>query len=102
MTSSYFGLETEENKTNLAVNNYPTVTGFLLRSDVVSGWPGLLVDGYNEDDTKKIELLRMERLSASGLKLRAQNKDDAASLVHDESQLCVCIVHCTLYNLRNY
>ena len=57
----------QENKTNLAVNNYPTVTGFLLRSDVVSGWPGLLVDGYNEDDTKKIELLRMERLSANVL-----------------------------------
>lgn len=65
----------QENKTNLAVNNYPTVTGFLLRSDVVSGWPGLLVDGYNEvvnndqpvDEDKKIELLRMERLSANVL-----------------------------------
>jgi hypothetical protein len=65
----------QENKTNPAVNNYPTVTGFLLRSDVVSGWPGLLVDGYNEvvnndqpvDEDKKIELLRMERLSANVL-----------------------------------
>lgn len=65
----------QENKTNLAVNNYPIVTGFLLRSDVVSGWPGLLVDGYNEvvnndqpvDEDKKIELLRMERLSANVL-----------------------------------
>jgi hypothetical protein len=65
----------QENKTNPAVNNYPIVTGFLLRSDVVSGWPGLLVDGYNEvvnndqpvDEDKKIELLRMERLSANVL-----------------------------------
>jgi hypothetical protein len=65
----------QENKTNPAVNNYPTVTGFLLRSDVVSGWPGLLVDGYNEvvnndqpvDEDKKIELLRMERLSPNVL-----------------------------------
>lgn len=65
----------QENKTNPAVNKYPTVTGFLLRSDVVSGWPGLLVDGYNEvvnndqpvDEDKKIELLRMERLSANVL-----------------------------------
>lgn len=57
----------QENNTNPAVNNYPTVTGFLLRSDIVSGWPGLLVDGYNEDDTKKIELLRMERLSTNVL-----------------------------------
>ncbi|MDB9389651.1 hypothetical protein [Microcystis aeruginosa] len=65
----------QENKTNPAVNNYPIVTGFLLRSDVVSGWLGLLVDGYNEvvnndqpvDEDKKIELLRMERLSANVL-----------------------------------
>jgi hypothetical protein len=65
----------QKNKTNLAVNNYPIVTGFLLRSDVVSGWQGLLVDGYNEvvnndqpvDEDKKIELLRMERLSANVL-----------------------------------
>ncbi|HBE21082.1 MAG TPA: hypothetical protein DEG17_05480 [Cyanobacteria bacterium UBA11149] len=65
----------QENNTNPAVNNYPTVTGFLLRSDIVSGWQGLLVDGYDEvvhndrlvDDTKKIELLRMERLSANVL-----------------------------------
>jgi hypothetical protein len=27
-------------------------TGFLLRSDVVQGWPGLLVDGYDASDNK--------------------------------------------------
>jgi hypothetical protein len=32
----------------LLLTHYPIVTGFLLRSDVVSGWQGLLVDGYNE------------------------------------------------------
>jgi len=42
-----------------------TVTGFLLRSEVVSGWPGLQVDGY--DDSKKLTLLRMDRLSANVL-----------------------------------
>jgi hypothetical protein len=65
----------QDNKKNPAVNTYPIVTGCLLRSDVVSGWPSLLVDGYNEiisndaavDDSKKIELLRMERLSANVL-----------------------------------
>lgn len=42
------------------------LSGFLLRSDVVSGWPGLLVDAF---DTKgqKLESLRTERLSASVL-----------------------------------
>ncbi len=47
------------------------VTGFLLRSDVVSGWPDLQVDGYDEivdgDDFEpsedKLTILRMDRLS---------------------------------------
>jgi hypothetical protein len=48
------------------------MTGFLLRSEVVAGYPGLLVDGYpssessSETDTK-LELLRMERLSENVL-----------------------------------
>jgi len=40
--------------------------GFLMRSAVVSGWPGLEVAGYigtDENDNAKIPLLRMERLS---------------------------------------
>ncbi len=40
------------------------ITGFLLRSEVVAGWPGLLVEGYtNETDQKALRLLRMDRLS---------------------------------------
>ncbi len=40
------------------------ITGFLLRSEVVAGWPGLLVDGYmNETDHEALRLLRMDRLS---------------------------------------
>lgn len=38
------------------------VTGFLLRSDAVSGWPGLLVDAMNAA-ALTLECLRMERLS---------------------------------------
>lgn len=65
----------KDNNTSPAVNPHETVTGFLLRSDVVAGWPGLLVDGYskvvnNEDSTSdkdKLELLRMDRLSANVL-----------------------------------
>lgn len=30
------------------LNSTKTMSGFLLRSDVVAGWPGLLVDGYSE------------------------------------------------------
>ncbi len=65
-------------KDTLALTPYEQVCGFLLRSDVVAGWPGLLVDGYgitppaNDpekalDDTNKLPLLRMDRLSANVL-----------------------------------
>jgi hypothetical protein len=48
----------------LVQTRHDIVTGVLLRSDVVSGWPGLLVDGYaDENDTTPLTLLRMERLS---------------------------------------
>lgn len=50
---------------------YANLSGFLLRSSVVSGWPGLLVDGYDQvitDNTfvaghAPLKLLRMDRLS---------------------------------------
>ncbi|AKT39602.1 hypothetical protein [Chondromyces crocatus] len=52
------------------------MSGFFMRSQVVSGWPGLLVEGYSEviDDEdavpaadKALPLLRMERLSENTL-----------------------------------
>jgi hypothetical protein len=65
-------LKHKKNKTSPAVNPHEIVTGFLLRSDVVAGWPGLLVDGYDvKDDSiydqNKLELLRMDRLSKNVL-----------------------------------
>lgn len=55
--------------------DYAGLSGFLLRSSVVSGWPGLLVDGYAEVITdpdfvpthSPLPLLRMERLSPNVL-----------------------------------
>lgn len=53
-----------------------TITGILLRSEVVYGWPGLLVDGYGSSisdseplvtSEKPLRLLRMERLSKNVL-----------------------------------
>ncbi len=52
------------------------ITGFLLRSSVVSGWPELLVDGYSvivpgndfvPPGEDRLFMLRMERLSANVL-----------------------------------
>ena len=43
-----------------------TRAGFLMRSAIVSGWPGLEVCGYQtpaEDDAARLKLLRLERLS---------------------------------------
>jgi len=65
----------KNNNNSPAANPHETVTGILLRSDVVSGWPGLLVDGYDQafhhdhaiPDENKLQLLRMDRLSANVL-----------------------------------
>jgi hypothetical protein len=46
----------------------PMLTGFLLRSEVVSGWPGLVVDGYADAGGQKPVLMhRMDRLSSGVL-----------------------------------
>lgn len=37
------------------------ITGFLLRSDVVTGWPGLQVDGYS--DNQHLSCLHVDRLA---------------------------------------
>ncbi|MER5755861.1 hypothetical protein [Streptomyces sp. NPDC002088] len=55
-----------------------TITGFLLRSRTVSGWPALHVRGYreevgpddgrtDEDDPRRLRLLRLERLAPAVL-----------------------------------
>jgi hypothetical protein len=58
----------------------PTITGFLLRSRAVSGWPGVHVRAYGpgfqapsedaiipEDDPHRLHLLRLERLAPAVL-----------------------------------
>ncbi|MDF5736620.1 MULTISPECIES: hypothetical protein [unclassified Nostoc] len=49
-------------------NSEQPLSGFLLRSAVVSGWPGLEIEAYpsgadTEDPNQKLKILRMERLS---------------------------------------
>ncbi len=52
--------------TSPAVNPYDQITGFLLRSDLVAGWPGLLISGYDSNG-KTLSLLRKEYLSPNVL-----------------------------------
>lgn len=62
-------------KPNPATNPHGQVSGFLLRSDVVSGWPDLQIDAYDQvvednrflPDSNKLELLRLDRLSKNVL-----------------------------------
>jgi hypothetical protein len=46
----------------------PVMSGVILRSDLVAGWPSLMVEGYASSDpseASKLELLRYERLGQS-------------------------------------
>jgi hypothetical protein len=52
---------------NLVRSPHEIVTGLLLRSDVVTGWPGLLVDWYDGENNETKSPLRMERLSKNVL-----------------------------------
>lgn len=47
-------------------NPHPAVTGVVLRSEVVSGWPGLQVDGYDQNN-HLLKALRTQRLSPNVL-----------------------------------
>lgn len=78
-------LDEEERRVRLpggeAVQQGPAgpVTGFLLRSRAISGWPGVHVRGYREElgaaddatipesDPRRVKLLRMERLAPAVL-----------------------------------
>ena len=41
-----------------------TVTGIVIRSEVVSGWPGLEIMGYSDTEgTNELDILRMDRLA---------------------------------------
>ncbi|NDY73030.1 hypothetical protein DO021_16570 [Desulfobacter hydrogenophilus] len=52
------------------------VTGFLLRSQVVSGWPKLEVVAYGQDGTELTNVLRMEHISPSLLLYLVEGKID--------------------------
>jgi hypothetical protein len=52
----------ESHEDSPAANPHDKVSGFLLRSDVVAGWSGMVVDGYDAGG-KRLESLRADRLS---------------------------------------
>lgn len=59
---------TWDNDNNPLKNKDKIITGFLLRSEVVAGWPDLQIEGFNNvkdkhDDADKLKLLRGDRLS---------------------------------------
>lgn len=77
-------IDTEERRVRMVGADQPdvaaadTITGFMLRSRAVSGWPALHVRGYrseigpddgkvSEDDERRLRLLRLERLAPAVL-----------------------------------
>lgn len=75
-----------------------TLTGFLLRSRAVSGWPGLHVRAYSEDvlpddelstvaesDPRRLKVLRLERLAPAVLLVIF---DGVPAVVHVEEPRC--------------
>ena len=77
VTSSDHALDTAIAATETALTAAP-VSGFILRSEVVSGWPGMQVEGYDVtptvgheadplSDSDKINVIRQERLSKNVL-----------------------------------
>ncbi|MFM7573112.1 MAG: hypothetical protein ACKO4S_08275, partial [Snowella sp.] len=62
---------TWDNDNNPLKDKDKVITGFLLRSEVVAGWPDLQIEGFNNvkdvkdqhDDADKLKLLRGDRLS---------------------------------------
>jgi len=62
----------EEKGTGPQENDRPAMTGILLRSDLVSGWPSLMVEGYKGDENEikkedKLTIKRFERLGPNVL-----------------------------------
>jgi hypothetical protein len=57
-------LKAQEQRTG-NVSNQPlqTLTGFILRSSVVPGWPGIEATAYARDSENELTLLRFEKLS---------------------------------------
>ena len=76
-----------------ATSTSGTITGFLLRSRVVSGWPGMHVRAYDRElpgddnvivpqsDTRRLRLLRLERLAPAVLLVLF---DGVPAIVHIE------------------
>ncbi|MEM6268498.1 MAG: hypothetical protein AAF998_03630 [Bacteroidota bacterium] len=63
VTSSDVDLDTDIYNTEESLSA-STMTGFILRSEVVSGWPGMLIEGYSDTDgANSVKLSRRDLLS---------------------------------------
>jgi hypothetical protein len=71
VSSSDHAADKLHGKKTLAANLGEPRTGFLLRSEVVSGWPALLVDAYTDRNKrsgeKTLDVVRIDRLDAGVL-----------------------------------
>ena len=61
---SVVGINDKDSISQESSNDKNIITGCLLRSEVVSGWPDIIIEAYSKDGTK-LESLRIEKLSDS-------------------------------------
>lgn len=78
------------------------LTGILIRSAVVSGWPGLVVKGYKGDyeTGTKIKMLRMDKLSPNVLLCMFLDIPDTIILAEPQQGLCFGVEDGSIINLR--
>lgn len=68
VASSHYETDKSHGEDSPAAGDDDVVTGFFLRSEVVSGWPGLIVDAFSDyEGDSRLTCLRMERLAAGVL-----------------------------------
>lgn len=78
------------------------LTGILIRSAVISGWPGLVVKGYKGDyeTGTKLKMLRMDRLSSNVLLCIFLDVPDTIILAEPQQGLCFGVEDGNIINLR--
>ncbi len=78
------------------------LSGVLIRSSVISGWPGLVVKGYKGDykTGTQLKLLRMDRLSSTVLLCIFLDVPETIMLAEPQQGLCFGVEDDDVINLR--
>lgn len=82
-----FNAQTPNHEIDISQREASQASGFLLRSNLVSGWPGLSVRGFDEND-KLIKILRMSQLSDNVLIVLFERVPTRITVSEPQEGLC--------------